>query len=666
MTSFLEFHLISFYLVDTERIELSFFRCKRKIIPLYDAPKLVVGCSLYIAKYDMMMKSWSPKVTNNNWWPKLRPNGTHVLYGDWQATYLAEMATGVEIRILSPNGARVYSLGWLDIDTFLIITENPDAVYQVRLADVQSVNGVFTIPASAKLADTTAANWGNARGGSWAIGQSNGQPRTTKNGAPFRSDIIDQYGVSVAGDHLVTMLKDVELLHFNGTTLIRTLPMDSAYTVNEQGDILAGYYGTIRCHPFDAPSLDATITPWKREGSAGAVPIRVNGDLWIWTFTALNEDQPNEEGLALGRRPGEKDPIVVHNFSGVASDVIVVGNEFVIAANDVKGRMEVRWVPIDTPREKLQAPSSPSASPSPAPPTNIPKLPRPIWTGYYFSMSDRYGDNPSAPGSVQLVIEPAAVSRAVALGMKVIVPLECVSLVPLNQLVAVTADGATIQEVETNIAAARVKLAELNISRPISSYLDNDDWPRLPNPQPDWYAPQAYCKKDETFTAFQARIQSVMAKFPSNKPVLLVCQAYNTNLLHTDNLLPLQYVYPEIARQDSRVIGIIWFSDGRTDATTGRGGTRANPTIRVAHSATQAASPGVPVLQTIVGPSPSRSASASPSGSPSPAPTRASESASPSASESASPSASPSFAPPELPRPVSVWIRLRRWFRRWF
>jgi hypothetical protein len=306
----------------------------------------------------------------------------------------------------------------------------------------------------------------------------------------------------------------------------------------------------------------------------------------------------------------------------------------------------------------------------------IARLPRPIWTGYIFSMSDRYGDNPSAPGSMQVVLEPAAVRRAVALGMKVIVPANYLDLVPSNQLVAVDATGATVEEVEASIMAAKTRMRQLGIQRPIMSYLDKDDWPRLPNPQPDWYCPQAYCKANETFPNFRTRITNVMKKFPADKKIVLMCQAYNTNTTLTSDLLPLQYVFPELARQDARVNGIIWFSDGREDLVNKNGGTRYNSFIRPAHVATVAASPGIPAFETVVVASVSSSRSKSPSASPSASPSivpvssspsqspSGSGSASPSASTSGSPSASPSTAPPE-PR-KSWWDKVVRFFRNLF
>jgi hypothetical protein len=338
------------------------------------------------------MNTWAPKATANGWYPKLNPNGTHVLYGFWEA-HLADLSTGTEIRIVSPNGARVMPLGWLDSSTMLFGTETiktmpstgPDAIYKVSLDAVRAdevqavllfdndgnsrtVQG-WKIPVFCDVGLQPADvpfNFGNARGGHWAISNSN-RPWNIKDGLPFRKDIQNQYGVFVAGDHLVTMDKDVALLHFNGTTLVRTLPTDNAFLVNEQGDVLTGYYGTVHCYPFDGGHVDATIAPWGKEG-IGAVPVRVGQALWIWTFTVLNEDTDQEETLALGRRLGETDPIVLHQFVGATggSDVVFVDGHFVIASNSPKGLLTVIWVPIDTPREKLTTPSIvPMAPPAP-------------------------------------------------------------------------------------------------------------------------------------------------------------------------------------------------------------------------------------------------------------------------------------------------------------
>jgi len=540
-----------------------------------------------------MRPAFVPKVTENGWYPKLRPNGTHVVYGFWE-THIANLETGVETKLLAPTGARLQSLGWLDNDYLILGTETgPAAIYKLALSAIVPVNGRFTVPESCNLnvvGMPAGFSWGNARGGHWGIGLA-GLPYSMKDGLPFRKD-RSQYGIYVAGDHLLTadLSRNYEIQHFVKDEFVREYQTDNSWVCNEQGDVITGYYGTVRCFPWGEGYVDATIAPWKTEG-VGAVPLRTaNGDLWVWTFT-----ENGGEVLALGRRlvlqadgtrKSETEPIVVHNYVGAsgASDVIVVGNDFVLASNDPKGRMEVRWVPVDSPREKLVKQYA------------IDPLPRPIWTGYVYAMSDKYGDNPTAPGNMQCVIEKDAVIRAVALGMKIGVPADLLHLVPANQLVSVSASGGTIEELEADIKKCQARRTELGLQCPIVAYLDKDDWPRLPNPQPDWYNPQAYCKLGEDFGAFKARIQRVMAKFPKDKGIVLMCQAYNTNKLHTEDLLPLQYVYPEMAREDARVVGIIWFSDGREDPILKNGGTRWNSYIREAHVATVKASPGTPAL----------------------------------------------------------------------
>lgn len=548
-------------------------------------------------------RSWFPKVTGNGWYPKLRPNGQHVVYGFWQ-THIADLTTGVETELLAPTGSRVQSLGWLDNDNLLVGTETgPAAIYKIPLAIIPA-GGKFTFPVSCdlKVPNMPAGfSWGNARGGHWGIGLA-GLPYSMKDGLPFRQD-RSQYGIYVAGDHLLTadLSRNYEIQHFVGNALLREYPSDNQWLVNEQGDVLSGYYGTVRCYPFDwqptpgEPWVDATIAPWKTEG-IGAVPVRLNGELWIWTFTSFDIGGGLEETWAMGRRLGETDPIIAKKFVGATAcaDVIVVGNEFVLAANSPKGLMEVRWVPIDSPREKL-VPLVPVVAP----------LPRPIWTGYYFSMSDRYGDNPTAPGTCQMVLEKDAILRAVTLGMKMIVPAEFIDLVPNNQLVAVTCGGATVSELEVSITAARTRMAELNCLRPLAGYLDMHDWDRMPSPAPDWFCPMVYCKVTENPDQFKSRVKTVMAKFPAAAKIYLTCQAYTTNKTLTEDLLPIQYVYPELAREDPRVVGLVWFSDGREGRMDGKpvtptlpadiGGTRFNAFIRPAHIATVAAA-GAPTI----------------------------------------------------------------------
>ena len=301
---------------------------------------------------------WRPTKTMNGWHPKVNDTGTHVLYGFW-GTWVADLTTGVvnpttgvlegvvETEVLGPAAAdghhpRMCPLGWLNTRTFIAITEEgPAAVYSVSLDTL--------IPVNLNVPNFAGANFGNAANGHWGIHLTS-QPYCFKDGLPFRPD-IKQYGCYVNGDNLLTadLGDNYTLLHFVGNDLVRRLPADNAWHCNKEGDVTTGYYGPVQCYPFGQGHVDATITPWRQE-EAGT-PVRVNGDLWIWSAT--NDDT---DAMVLGRRLGEKDPIVLRGFPSVGTSAVWTGTEWVIAGNMTDGAMQVRWVPMDTPREKLVMP----------------------------------------------------------------------------------------------------------------------------------------------------------------------------------------------------------------------------------------------------------------------------------------------------------------------
>jgi len=315
------------------------------------------------------MTPWSPTQTENGWFPHLSPSGTHVLYGFW-ATSVANLLTGVETEVLAPRSAdghrpRLNSLGWLDDVTFIAVTEEgPAAVYSYDLS-------TLTAPTQLDAPEYAGTSFAGAGNGSWGVylaRQDGSFAYCLKNGQPFHPEIA-QYGIAVNGDHLLTADKDAdyELMHFVGDVVVRRMPSDNKWSVSAHGDVTTGYYGEVRCYPWGEGYVDATITPWRREGPG--CPLRVNGELWLWT-----EADEAEDGLILGRRLGETDPIVLSGFPSVASSVVWTGTEFIIAGNSDKGHLQVRSSSIDAPREKLVMPVEPPVPPVEPPPVEPPPV----------------------------------------------------------------------------------------------------------------------------------------------------------------------------------------------------------------------------------------------------------------------------------------------------
>lgn len=193
--------------------------------------------------------------------------------------------------------------------------------------------------------------------------------------------------------------------------------------------------------------------------------------------------------------------------------------------------------------------------PAPQPPltVHVDPLPRHIRAGYFFKTSDRYGDNPSAPGNCEVrVVDDSGYERAT-------LPLVALSTLP-------DASGEVV-------------------------YLDTRFWPEPPPPlRPgQFYGLQAYCGVGETISEFWTAIGLELLRFPVGR-VALVFQAYDRNGSETNltKLKDLQATAPEFARQFPQVAMILWFSDGRP------GGTRDHEDLREWHYAIMAAIPAAP------------------------------------------------------------------------
>lgn len=297
---------------------------------------------------------WRPRNTANGWYPKLSPSGRYVVYGFWE-TSLADLHTGQEWPIQAPTGARLNPLGFIDEETIIAATETgPAAVYRISVKDRVPVD--LGVPP-----EHATHNWGNAKAGHWGL---NASFRTycIKDGQPFRQDVNPQYGIYVAGNHLLTSDKASVIYHFVGNNTVRTVPMDNQWVVNEHGDIATGYYGVLHVYPWGQGHVDGTITPWRREGVPALV--RVNGELWVWN---ASDDNSAGEMVVMGRRLGETQPITLRNFPAVHVDAVFNGSEWIVAGNDDKGRLQVRSVAMNAPRVDLNTLVKPIAATPPKP-----------------------------------------------------------------------------------------------------------------------------------------------------------------------------------------------------------------------------------------------------------------------------------------------------------
>ncbi len=251
------------------------------------------------------------------------------------------------------------------------------------------------------------------------------------------------------------------------------------------------------------------------------------------------------------------------------------GHTFVIATS---GRVGVRVAAAEV--DDFHAPSE------------IAPFPRPLFAGYFYQWSDRYGDNPSAPSNWTHVAEAAVLARAKG---SLVVMAEHIAQAALvwNRVVAVyAASEAHPDQLENVIQQARREMQHLHLPRrPVLSYTAD----RLINTSADWVGIQLYFMHPTNVLAYAKPYLAA-----TTKPVVLICQAYDRNGLWTDEaaIADLQAQYVEVARAFPQVVGLLWFSDGRP------GGTREYSSWRHWHEATLGVISSAPPIQTLPDPEP--------------------------------------------------------------
>lgn len=473
----------------------------------------------------MSRPPWRPTTTINGWHPKLSPDGLHVLFGFWQ-THVANLVTEVETEVFAPAVAdghhpRLHPLGWLDNRTFISASEEgPAAVYSVSLDTMSPVQLVAP--------EYRGVSFGNAEGRHWGVmlqDSKNPLPYCLKDGVAFHPE-INQYGCAVAGDHLLTadLDHDYELMHFVGETLVRRLPSDNLWFVNQEGDVTTGYYGPVKVYPFDrgATMVDGTVTPWRAESPGW--PVRVDGALWIW-----NASDDVQGGLVMGRRLGELNPIVLRNFPAVAVHARYqpATRLWVVAGNNDKGGLQVRWVPMDAPREVLVMPREP-----------IVRIGRPMWGGFYVGRSGAawpWGtDTPpdSLPGNCYLQIPDGLVCR--------------MDGTPFLRYVTGSPDGDA-DAIERAIVAAPKDL-------PIMAYVPHGV--RLPSADVT-LGLECYLLAGETTGTFEANRRRIL---DSGRPCWAITQCFTSNPRFTTDLRLLPPVVARLARDYQNLKGICAFN----------------------------------------------------------------------------------------------------------
>lgn len=225
------------------------------------------------------------------------------------------------------------------------------------------------------------------------------------------------------------------------------------------------------------------------------------------------------------------------------------------------------------------------------PPVTLPPLGRPIKVGYFYrdtSAIQYGGDNPDAPCTVSVIIDPLALPAEPFEGrpVKMIVDAACLFEMArhpewwdqwVGTYLAAEGDVVLLERMAT---AVRTLSENLGLpQKPLITYTANVLFPDALTAT-DVIGVQAYAEVGWTPARLQARTTDALNRV-HHRRVALICQAYDrANPYWTgERLAALQPVYWELARQFSNIEYLLLFSDGR------RGGTRDHREMRPWHEA---------------------------------------------------------------------------------
>jgi hypothetical protein len=236
-------------------------------------------------------------------------------------------------------------------------------------------------------------------------------------------------------------------------------------------------------------------------------------------------------------------------------DVQHVGGEWIVASCHDGGKMVVESIP-DQEQPRTWDEILPVILPIVPPELRD----RELWLGYFFAVSDRYGDNLTAPGDCTYCETEAECQRS---GKRYFAPPG-------------TGEGprkiANIVSVDVNTQPAAYLAGTLVLW----------DGGLPPQPQGTLTGLECYSTPGEPIAMLEANVRAWLASWPG-AAVMLIGQAYDRNGAETDRqkLADLQALPLRLAVDFPQIKGILWFSDGR------KGGTRDNEWWRPIH--TQAA-----------------------------------------------------------------------------
>lgn len=528
---------------------------------------------------------WYPHQPNG-WWPRLSPTAEFVAYGNVDL-YLTDLRTREE-RKIETGGQHANILGWWDDTTFIWVAKTRD---DAQFLFAEHVSGGRT-----KLDVDPAlvvGNWHDADSGHWCSSV-----------APTRRIVYDGrvlsesgLGCACAGDWLVFATEVAGIWALRVYRLgrwqrdIRPQAGANTFDIDEHGTVCYGYFGPARLNFADGSDFDVTVTPWRGESPPA---IHDDGD-HIW--------------LASGCEGGTSQFVAVRKYSDPPGHAIVIPGGAVALSMDTdrqgrrvvafcgdRGQMVVAWLDGSEPYQPLR-------------PTLI-TAPEPLWCGAFFQFSDRYGDDPSYPSNCTVVVEPGAVSRAVAAGKRIIVnadPAVLSAAAPHADRVLALYIGDTggWRNAQRDALAVKALWQSMRLpARPVLWYVTPADAQEVGFQLPeavDWLGPEFYF--DAPHDLDQQRWRKLawwIARLGRSKPWIPIFQAYDRNLSPAwkAEIGALAATTPAFLSQlhapDPRVgtlptsIGLLFFAVMRP------GGVKDYPALRLMHEAVFAAIPGTP------------------------------------------------------------------------
>jgi hypothetical protein len=485
----------------------------------------------------------------DGWYPKISPDGRYLLCGAAHAS-VVDLTTH-QIRMLS-GAPQIISNGWLN-PTQATVSADPtgtDKQWHLQRVDAPTFATLVEIGPSMNFNGAGANVWAGGNGTTIWTGDATGHEAVLYpqpgDPVPGYAATVDAHDGSVAGS--VTVHTHPLLKVWKAGVLQRTI--EPAYPPNRHligagGYVGYGYYGPSWLNTPDNQNVQVNVTPDNQESPP--LPFLHQNQVWLATTS--------DRGAYL-RPLGVRDRAITIPLPAVEVSVVSLGDHFVVALQDDKGRLSVSQVPADTPLQPVAGP--------PVPPVVV--IGRPAYCGWFtFNVP-----HPVLPGNCELFIDNAH-------------PGDRFLTLPDGTRRAVYAAGANESDLgQLNAAIAAVKHYHL----PVLAY-----WPRSlwPGPLPtgaDWLGVEAYQHAGESEAAFTQQVHTQLGRHPH--PCLLG-QCYTSNTTLTSDLTHLPGLYSQWLKGTPSLKGIVTFS-GPTRAT----GYQDHPEVHQAWTQLAAGIPSVP------------------------------------------------------------------------